>query len=125
MLFSVGMYLPLETTFAIFVGGVLRWVSDKLRNRADLNDAQKARVENAGVLTASGLIAGEALCGLLVALFIFLEKSRGIKILPEIFANPPGILAIVVLALLALLLVKLPLANAGSPDEPAPPTAIM
>ena len=32
-----------------------------------MNDAQKARVDNAGVLTASGLIAGEALCGLVIA----------------------------------------------------------
>ena len=67
MLFSVGMYLPLETTFAIFVGGVIRWITDKLRDRRGFNDAQKARVENAGVLTASGLIAGEALCGLVIA----------------------------------------------------------
>jgi putative OPT family oligopeptide transporter len=125
MLFSVGMYLPLETTFAIFVGGILRWATDKFRDHAGLNDAQKARVENAGVLTASGLIAGEALCGLVVAFFIFLEKSRGIKILPEIFANPPVIGAAIVLVLLAVLMVRLPLANAGRPDEPAPPTAIM
>src|SRR6202008_4581721 len=67
MLFAVGMYLPLGTTFAIFVGGVVRWITDKLRDRRGFNDAQKARVENAGVLTASGLIAGEALCGLVVA----------------------------------------------------------
>ena len=67
MLFSVGMYLPLGTTFAIFVGGVIRWVTDKLRDRRGYNDAQKARVDNAGVLTASGLIAGEALCGLVIA----------------------------------------------------------
>src|SRR5208283_5352899 len=70
MLFAVGMYLPLGTTFAIFVGGVIRWVTDKLRDRQRLNDAQKARVDNAGVLTASGLIAGEALCGLGVAAVI-------------------------------------------------------
>ena len=41
MLFSVGMYLPLETTFAIFVGGLFRWFTDKLRDRRDFNDAHK------------------------------------------------------------------------------------
>ncbi|HEY7615741.1 MAG TPA: oligopeptide transporter, OPT family, partial [Terriglobales bacterium] len=61
MLFAVGMYLPLETTFAIFLGGAIRWFTDRLRDKRGFNDAQKARVENAGVLTASGLIAGEAL----------------------------------------------------------------
>jgi putative OPT family oligopeptide transporter len=64
MLFSVGMYLPLETTFAIFTGGVIRWLMDQARDRRGFNDAQKARVENAAVLIASGLIAGEALMGL-------------------------------------------------------------
>src|ERR1035441_3130242 len=59
MLFSVGMYLPLETTFAIFVGGVIRWATDMARDKGVFNDAQKARIDNAGVLTASGLIAGE------------------------------------------------------------------
>ena len=29
MLFAVGMYLPLGTTFAIFVGGVIRWITDR------------------------------------------------------------------------------------------------
>jgi putative OPT family oligopeptide transporter len=125
MLFSVGMYLPLETTFAIFVGGVFRWLTDKLRDRKNFNDAQKARIENAGVLTASGLIAGEALCGLVVAAFRGLEKSRGHAILPEIFAKPSDWIGLVVFILIAILMVRLPLANAGSPDEPAPPTAIM
>jgi putative OPT family oligopeptide transporter len=125
MLFSVGMYLPLETTFAIFVGGLFRWGTDKLRDRAGLNDAQKARVENAGVLTASGLIAGEALCGLVVAGFRAAEKSKGHAILPDLAWAGSGWLSILVLIALATLMIKLPLANAGHPDEPAPPTAIM
>jgi putative OPT family oligopeptide transporter len=120
MLFSVGMYLPLETTFAIFLGGVIRWITDTLRDRKGFNDAQKARVENAGVLTASGLIAGEALMGLVVATFRFFEWP-----LPEIFKDPSFLAGLVVLALLAYVMVKVPLAHAGSPDEPAPPTAIM
>ena len=120
MLFSVGMYLPLETTFAIFVGGVIRWFTDKLRDKRNLNDAQKARVENAGVLVASGLIAGEALCGILVALFVVFKIP-----LPKVFEHPPLFMAVIVLGLLALLMIKLPIASAGSPDEPAPPTAIM
>ncbi len=67
MLFSVGMYLPLETTFAIFIGGLIRGIVEKFVPKRSYNDAQKARVENAGILAASGLIAGEALLGLLIA----------------------------------------------------------
>ncbi len=125
MLFSVGMYLPLETTFAIFVGGLFRWGTDKLRDKGNFNGAQRARIENAGVLTASGLIAGEALCGLVVAGFRAAEKSKGRSILPDATWFGTGWLAIVVLIALAVLMIKLPLRNAGSPDEPAPPTAIM
>jgi putative OPT family oligopeptide transporter len=118
MLFSVGMYLPVETTFAIFLGGLIRWVTDKLRDRRGLNDAQKARVDNAGVLTASGLIAGEALCGLVIA-----GVWRGNT--PAIFKSPHWIGMIIAAVVLIAVMIKLPLANAGSPDEPAPPTAIM
>ncbi len=120
MLFAVGMYLPLETTFAIFLGGVIRWITDSMRERRGFNDAQKARVENAGVLTASGLIAGEALMGLVVATFRFFEWP-----LPELFKQPSILAGFAVLILLGILMVRVPLANAGRPDEPAPPTAIM
>jgi putative OPT family oligopeptide transporter len=127
MLFSVGMYLPLETTFAIFVGGLFRWATDKLRDKGNYNDAQKARIENAGVLTASGLIAGEALCGLVVAGFRAAEKAKGPHhhILPDATWSGTNWLALVVLIGLAALMIQLPLRNAGHPDEPAPPTAIM
>ncbi|MCC7496334.1 MAG: OPT/YSL family transporter, partial [Bryobacterales bacterium] len=120
MLFAVGMYLPLETTFAIFIGGVIRWITDSMGARRAFNDAQKARVENAGVLTASGLIAGEALMGLGEATFQFYEWP-----IPAVFEHPPLLIALAVLVLLALAMIRVPLANAGRPDEPAPPTAIM
>jgi hypothetical protein len=119
------MYLPLETTFAIFVGSVFRWITDKLRDRGDFNAAQKARIENAGVLTASGLIAGEALCGLVVAGFRAAEKSQGHAILPDATWAGTGILALVVMIILAVLMIRTPLVNAGRPEDPAPPTAIM
>ena len=120
MLFSVGMYLPLETTFAIFVGGVIRWLTDKLRDRRGYNDAQKARVDNAGVLTASGLIAGEALCGLVIAAIVGTNHT-----LWHIEAGNFLFSGLIGMAVLILVMMKIPLANAGSPDEPAPPTAIM
>jgi len=120
MLFSVGMYLPLETTFAIFIGGIIRWLTDRFRDRANLNDAQKARVENAGVLTASGLIAGEALMGIVIAVFRWRQWP-----VPVIFKHPADIMAVIVFLIIAVVMIRVPLANAGRPDEPAPPTAIM
>lgn len=120
MLFAVGMYLPLGTTFAIFVGGMIRWLTDKLRDRRGYNEAQKARVENAGVLTASGLIAGEALCGLVIAGLVGSGKDVTL-----VHWTPSFWLALAALVILILVMVRVPLANAGRPDEPAPPTAIM
>lgn len=122
MLFSVGMYLPLGTTFAIFVGGLLKWATDKMRDKANLNEAQKARVDNAGVLTASGMIAGEALCGLVVAAIVGMRPDKGMYTLME---HAPWFMAILAFVVLAAIFIKVPLANAGSPDEPAPPVAMM
>jgi putative OPT family oligopeptide transporter len=128
MLFSVGMYLPLETTFAIFMGGMIRGLVEKFVLKRKYNDAQKARVENAGILTASGLIAGEALVGLIIAGVVFardqIEKVPEFWVLPGFDGAAPW-LAIVAFVVLALYLVLVPLRKAGSPDEPAPPTAVM
>ena len=44
MLVAVGMYLPFPTTFAIFAGGALRWVTDRLCDRARYNSGQRTRV---------------------------------------------------------------------------------
>ncbi len=128
MLFSVGMYLPLGTTFAIFIGGLIRGVVDKRAKKRGLNDAQKARVENAGILAASGLIAGEALMGLFIAAVVFINDRMGKP--PEFWAmeafnDVAPWLAIAFFAVLATYLIFVPLKKAGSPDEPAPPTAMM
>ena len=120
MLVAVGMYLPIETTFAIFIGGVIRSVGDWVVRRRGYNEAQSARVENAGVLTASGLIAGEAILGLVWAGLQFAPGP-----LPKIFNHPSYLAGLAVMILLAFIMIRLPLTSAGSPDEPAPPVAMM
>jgi putative OPT family oligopeptide transporter len=120
MLVAIGMYLPLGTTFAIFAGGMVRWVSDAIAARRGLNEAQRTRVESVGVLAASGMIAGEALTGLVTATFIFFRVK-----IPVLFDNPSYIAGIVVLLVLGFVLVKVPLNNAGRPEDPAPPAVIV
>jgi putative OPT family oligopeptide transporter len=126
MLVAVGMYLPLETTFAIFCGGTIKGIVNRYSEKRKLNPAQKARTENVGILLAAGLIAGEALTGLLRALwkFLFFQKVIAFDI-PTIFANPSYLLGIAVLVLIGFYLVAVPLKNAGSPDEPPPPSAVI
>lgn len=67
MLIAVGMYLPFNTTFAIFVGGLIKLASDKFLKKRSADDKQKIKVANVGILVASGFIAGEALTGVLLA----------------------------------------------------------
>ena len=121
MLVSVGMYLPFTTTFAIFVGGMIKGLLDIFRKRYKHNEAQKARSENVGILLASGLIAGEALMGLLIA---FLAIG-GIFIFEffTFFEKPSFLISLPVILLVAWILIRIPLKNAGRPEDPAPPSA--
>jgi putative OPT family oligopeptide transporter len=121
MLFAVGMYLPLETTFAIFVGGVIRWIVDALGRRRKLNEAQSTRVENAGVLTASGLIAG-----LLVAAIVFFNQDGWEGLVAKTnLGGVTGWVAIPFALIVAGYMIFRPIGRAGSPDEAAPPTVHM
>lgn len=120
MLVAIGMYLPISITSAIFVGGMIRWIADRLSARAGHNEAQRARVENVGVLVASGFIAGEALSGLVIAAFNFQELD-----LPQIFEHPSYLGGVAAIVVMGAILIGMSLKNAGDPNEPAPPAAIM
>jgi putative OPT family oligopeptide transporter len=120
MLVSVGMYLPFSTCFGIFTGGMVRGVENWMSERAGHNEAQRSRIENVGVLIASGLIAGEALTGVLVAAFRYYDAS-----LPALMPDPsywPGFL---IMLALGVMMIRTSVAKAGRPDEPAPPSAMM
>jgi putative OPT family oligopeptide transporter len=120
MLVAVGMYLPLPTTFAIFVGGMLRAMQEWFSKRAGHNEGQRTRVESVGILISSGLIAGEALTGLVVATLTFLDVN-----LFTFFKDPSYLLGFLVMAALGAAIVYLPLTKAGRPEDPAPPAAMM
>jgi len=126
MLVAVGMYLPLETTFAIFCGGMIKGIVERMSLRRGLNPAQKIRVENVGILLASGLIAGEALTGLLHATwkFMFFQKVVGSDV-PVFFAHASYYVGLGVLVLIGAYLVLIPLRHAGRADEPPPPSAVI
>ena len=68
--FAVGVYLPISATTPIFVGGIVRWLVDRKR-RAHQNDHTEQSIASEetgnGVLLSSGLIAGGAIGGILLA----------------------------------------------------------
>ncbi len=119
MLVAVGMYLPPETTGAIFLGGCLKALVDWRAKRKHASAEQAARVEGTGTLVASGLIAGESLTGVLLASLVLVVPgftSIGAKLgLPELawVDGPAGAWAsLVPLGVLVWLLVRLPLRHA-------------
>ncbi|HTF14506.1 MAG TPA: oligopeptide transporter, OPT family [Burkholderiales bacterium] len=71
--FAVGVYLPLSSSAPIFIGGMVRWLVDRRRNKlaAYANASEEERTaagdRSPGVLLASGYIAGGALAGILIA----------------------------------------------------------
>jgi putative OPT family oligopeptide transporter len=111
MLIFVGMYLPFNTVFAIFVGGIIKGILDLYVARRKYNAPQLAAVENTGVLLASGMIAGEALMGLVVAVFAMFNIFFSDK-LP--IAHPMYSIGLIIVLLIAYFFVKLPLKKADS-----------
>ncbi len=65
MLIAVGMYLPFSTSSAIFIGGLIKWILNRITSRRSAEE--KLVIEEKGTLLASGLIAGEAIVGILLA----------------------------------------------------------
>ncbi len=116
-LIAVGMYLPFETTGAIFVGGCLKALADRLAGRRGIAGAA---FDNFGSLVASGLIAGESLTGVLFAGIVlladdFTSLTRVLFGTDELawVAGPAGAwTSLVALGLIGWLLVGLPLRRA-------------
>ena len=68
--FAVGLYLPIHLSTPMIVGGLVRLYFEKKQNETDKE--RKRKVEN-GVLYSSGLIAGEGLIGIMLAVFAIIN----------------------------------------------------
>lgn len=110
MLIAVGMYLPFQATFAIFVGGVIKWLADLLAKR---RGTYVEGLEGPGVLLASGFIAGEAITGVILASLVLIGipslsgKIFGVDELPLLNSHG-GALSLLVFAAVAFALIWLP-----------------
>ena len=109
--FAVGFYLPLSSTFPIFIGGLVRKIADKRYKRV-----ADAAEESEGTLFSSGLIAGGALLGVAGAFlnFIpnFIDDATGLPISVAVGYNylrflwDWDVVAVVMFAVLGYLLFK-------------------
>lgn len=95
---AVGIYLPFELDSAIMLGGIIAWLVSKYQSsRKGENEFEEKQKnsENAGLLMASGLITGEALIGILLAIPVAVTGSSTVlAIAEEPLGALPGILVI-------------------------------
>jgi putative OPT family oligopeptide transporter len=104
---AVGIYLPLELTVPIFLGGLLTWVVEKSVGVGNDPDARE-KLHRRGVLFAAGLITGEALMGIAMALPIVAAERRDVLALPERLQPGPWgeLLGLVVVAIIVWFLYR-------------------
>ena len=102
--FAIGIYLPVHLNACIMVGGLVRLAFDKMK----CDEKKKHKATENGILFCSGMIAGEGLVGILLALFaVFgiadLIDISGLINLPPVVST---ILSLVVFGLIVLSLLK-------------------
>ena len=89
---AIGLYLPLELSVTIMIGGAIRWLSDRQNQKKGLEGGS-------GILFCSGLVAGEGIVGILLALVAVAGLSEKIN-LSSVFSGGRigGVILILLLA---------------------------
>jgi uncharacterized oligopeptide transporter (OPT) family protein len=98
---AIGIYLPLELMVPIFLGGLLAYFVEKRHGIVGTPDESlRDRVHRPGVLFSAGLITGEALMGIAIAIPIVVSERADVLALPEALHFGQGV-GLVVLAAVA------------------------
>ncbi len=102
--FAIGIYLPVQLNACIMVGGLVRLAFDKMKRKEE----EKKEIVNDGILFCSGMIAGEGLVGILLAVFaIFgLDKVIDLSTKLNLPATVSNVGSLVVFALVIASLLK-------------------
>ena len=101
--FAIGVYLPVQLNACIMVGGLIRLFFDRMKN-----EDKKKKVTSNGILFCSGMIAGEGLVGILLAILAILNVDKIID-LSGVLNLPPAVSnigSLVVFGLIILTLLK-------------------
>jgi putative OPT family oligopeptide transporter len=80
---AIGIYLPLELMVPIFLGSLISYLVEKKRGIAGADDKTKEHAHRPGTLFSAGLITGEALTGILIAIPIVVSGRADVLALPE------------------------------------------
>ena len=102
--FAIGVYLPVQLNACIMVGGVIRLILDKLRREEN----EKKEIVNDGILFCSGMIAGEGLVGILLALLAVFGLNAKLNLSAKLGLSTPfmNIGGLVLFAIIILTLLK-------------------
>ena len=103
--FAIGLYLPIELSSCIMIGGVLRWALEKKKYKS--GEQKESAISN-GVLCCSGMIAGEGLIGILLAVFAVVKVNgrslaEYIDLSGSVNLGQIGALVVLVLVILSIL----------------------
>jgi len=85
---AIGIYLPLELMVPIFLGGLLSWFVERRKGLHADDEEGRDRIHRPGTLFSAGLITGEALMGIIIAIPIVASGSATVLSLPD--AMLPG-----------------------------------
>lgn len=96
---AIGLYLPLELSSTIMIGGIIRWFVD----RKKANDKDKDSEANSGILFCSGLIAGEGLVGIILAVLAVVKVTDVIDVSEYVNTGVIGSLVLMVIMVLCIL----------------------
>lgn len=103
---AIGIYLPLELMVPIFLGGLLAYLVEKRHGMVGSHDeAARDRLHRPGTLFAAGLITGEALMGIFIAIPIVVSGRADVIALPEAFQQGKWV-GLAVLAVVGWLLYR-------------------
>lgn len=100
--FAIGVYLPVQLNACIMVGGIIRWLVEKLCK----NKQNKDEIVNDGILFSSGMIAGEGLVGILLAVFAISGIDKAIDLSRFIPSSVSQIGGLVLFGIIILTLLK-------------------
>jgi putative OPT family oligopeptide transporter len=115
---AVGIYLPMELSVPIFLGGLLAWRAERVLAAGDGSSAPPAeRLGRKGMLCAAGLITGEALVGVLIAVPIVASGRDDVFALPAALQFG-GWAGLAILAAVAVWLYRTATGRGSSPGTP-------
>ncbi|KFN45019.1 OPT family oligopeptide transporter [Arenimonas oryziterrae] len=102
---AIGIYLPLELMVPIFLGGLLAHIVERAHKLKADDEEAKDRIHRPGTLFSAGLITGEALTGILIAIPIVVSGKGDVLALPTAWHFSQWI-GLIVLAFVAWLLYR-------------------